>query len=144
MFFSRYEHTIDEKGRMTIPSRYREELADGAFVTLGFDRNLIVLPDTAFQKLSTRISDTSLTDSEARSLKRHVYANAEPVELDKAGRILIPLWLREEIGLTANAVVIGAGEYFEIWTPEEWKKEKTENQNPDSISKRYANFNIPL
>lgn len=144
MFLGRYEHTIDEKGRMTIPSRYRETLVGGAYITLGFDKNLMVLTAASFNAISEKISDTSVTDEDARSLKRWIFSNAEFVEVDKAGRILIPQWLRATVELDSTAVVVGAGDYFEIWTPEIWRKEEAKTQDVESTSKRFSTFNVPL
>ncbi len=142
MFLSHHQHSIDEKGRMTIPASYREQLQDGAYITQGFDQNLIVLPRTSFDKVSTRINQMSLTDPAARQLRRLIFSHAEKIEFDRAGRILIPLFLRESALLTNAAEVAGAGTYFEIWSPELWAKQDAEYQNPEFNTQRYAALDL--
>jgi MraZ protein len=142
MFLSHHQHSIDEKGRMTIPASYREQLQDGAYITQGFDQNLIVLPRTSFERISTRINQMSLTDPAARQLRRLIFSHAEKIEFDRAGRILIPLFLRESALLTNAAEVVGAGNYFEIWSPELWAKQDAEYQNPEFNNQRYAALDL--
>jgi len=143
MFLSHHQHSIDdEKGRMTIPASYREQLQDGAYITQGFDQNLIVLPSTSFERISTRINQMSLTDPAARQLRRLIFSHAEKIEFDRAGRILIPFFLRESALLTNAAEVVGAGNYFEIWSPELWAKQDAEYQNPEFNNQRYAALDL--
>lgn len=142
MFLSHHQHSIDEKGRMTIPASYREQLQDGAYITQGFDQNLIVLPTTSFERISTRINQMSLTDPAARQLRRLIFSHAERIEFDRAGRILIPLFLRESAQLDNAAEVVGAGAYFEIWSTELWTKQDAEFQNPEFNNQRYAALDI--
>ncbi len=142
MFLSHHQHSIDEKGRMTIPASYREQLQDGAYITQGFDQNLIVLPRTSFERISTRINQMSLTDPAARQLRRLIFSHAEKIEFDRAGRILIPLFLRKSALLTNAAEVVGAGNYFEIWSPDLWAKQDAEYQNPEFNNQRYAALDL--
>lgn len=144
MFLGQFEHTIDDKGRLTIPSRYRELLVGGAYLTLGFDQNLMVLTAASFENISDSIRGTSVTDEDARSLKRWIFSNATWVEVDKAGRILIPQWLRSKCQLGSAAVVVGAGDFFEIWPPESWARHQENLQDPKTAARRFAAFNIPL
>ncbi len=94
MFLGRYQHTIDDKGRLIIPIRFREILERGAFVTQGFERNLMVLTADGFDQLYANVNRMSLTDPSARDLKRFIFSTAERVEVDKIGRILLPQYLR--------------------------------------------------
>lgn len=142
MFFGRYEHSIDEKGRITIPARYRELLEHGAYVTQGFDQNLMVMTAATFEALYQRINQMSLTDPVARSLRRQIFSNAALLEQDKAGRFLIPGYLRDLVHLDGAAVVVGAGSYFEIWAPEQWKVQ-AEQQDP-SLAEKFAALDISL
>jgi MraZ protein len=143
MFLGQYQHTIDNKGRLTIPARYREMLAtDGAYVTQGFDHNLVVLTVTAFNQLSRRVNRMSMTDGRARQLKRQLFANAEHVGVDRAGRILIPQFLRDSVGLDAEAVLVGVGDYFEIWSPEAWAGQVSELHDAEADSQRYLDLDL--
>jgi MraZ protein len=142
MFLGRYEHSIDEKGRLTIPVRYRELLADGAYVTQGIDHNLIVHPAASFEILSAKVNQLAFTDPAARQLKRFMFSNAEFCEIDKAGRILIPPFLRDSAGLNGAVTVVGAGEYFEIWAPDSWKQQYEILQDADATAERFASLNL--
>ncbi len=132
MFLGRYEHTIDEKGRLTIPARYRELLEDGAYVTQGFDHNLIVHPVASFEEMFTKVNQLAFTDPVARQLKRYIFSTAERCEIDKAGRILLPQFLRDMAHLNGSVVLVGAGEYFEIWSPSSWSQQNETLQDTDA------------
>jgi len=144
MFLGQYEHTIDEKGRMTIPSSYRELLDGSAFVTRGFDQNLLVLPPDKFNQLAESISDASMTGSDGRDFRRWIFSSAGRVEVDRAGRILIPQFLRTYAGLANYAVVIGNGSYFEIWEPELWRQHEAQQSDPEKTADRFSAINIRL
>ena len=121
MFLGEFKHSIDDKGRITVPARYRQLLADGAYITQGFDRNLMVLREANFEMISRRINAMSLTKPNVRELRRVLFSKAQKVELDKNGRILVPPFLRTEIGLNGDVLLIGVGDYFEIWSPDRWE-----------------------
>ncbi|MCE1251980.1 MAG: division/cell wall cluster transcriptional repressor MraZ [Anaerolineae bacterium] len=144
MFLGQYEHSIDEKGRVTIPARYRDLLEDGAYITLGFDQNLIVMTPAIFEKMSLRLSQMNMADPTARQLKRLIFSNAEKVEVDKAGRILIPAFLRQPVQLEVSAMVVGTGSYFEIWSPELWKKQSEPLADAESNQQRFALLDLSI
>ena len=121
MFMGHYEHTIDEKGRITVPSKFRDELGGSVVISMGFDGNLFAFPHDLFILLSNKVRGTSLTDSNSRILRRLLFSASEELEFDKAGRILLPAYLRGTANLTDNAVLVGNGEYFELWSPENWQ-----------------------
>jgi MraZ protein len=137
MFLGRFEHSIDQKGRLTVPARFRDLLVEGAYITQGFDKNLMVLPQEAFEKISQRINQLSLTDPKARVLKRLIFSNADFLELDKVGRILIPQFLRDAAFIESKVVVVGAGGFFEVWSPEIWQ---TQNEILQDINSNPAQF----
>jgi MraZ protein len=142
MFLGQYEHSIDDKGRMTIPFRYRELLSEGAYITRGFDQNLMVLTAASFQRMSTRINQQSITDPNARALKRMIFAHADAVDVDKVGRILIPQYLRDDALLKDSAMVIGVSDHFEIWAPALWVKQLELLDNPELNSARYSYLDL--
>jgi MraZ protein len=144
MFLGRYEHTIDEKGRLTIPARYRELLENGAYVTQGFDHNLIVLPAPSFEQMYAHVNQMSMTDPNARQLKRLIFSSAERCEFDRAGRILLPQFLRESVGLDGSAVLVGVGDYFEIWAPQGWLQQNQVLQDTETTTQRFAALNLPI
>lgn len=144
MFLGQYEHTIDTKGRMTIPVKFRDLLVDGAFVTVGFDNNLMVLTSDTFHSLYERINAMSITNENARSLRRLMFSQAVQVEVDKAGRILLPQFLRERINLENQATVIGVGGYFEIWNPETWVPQSEALFDGETNAQRYETLDLSL
>ncbi len=144
MFLGRYEHAIDEKGRITIPVRYRELLEDGAFVCQGFDKNLMVLTAASFERISERVSQISLTDPSARQLRRLIFSSAERCEFDRAGRLLLPQFLRENACLQEEAILIGVGSYFEIWSPQLWAQQNEQLQNAETTAERFAGLDLPI
>ncbi len=144
MFLGRFEHTIDEKGRLTIPARFRELLFNGAYVTQGLDRNLIVLPASSFQNMSENVNALSMTDPSARQLRRLIFSSAVQCDFDRAGRILIPQFLRDSIGLVDTAMIIGVGGHFEICSPSSWAAQNEILQDADANAQRFANLDLPI
>lgn len=139
MFLGQYRHSIDSKGRLTIPSRFREALlAEGAYVSQGFERNLIVRTVPVFEELSKKVEALSQTVQNSRLLRRLIFSTAERVEVDKAGRILIPEFLRQSAGLQSETILIGAGNYFEIWAPEVWAAQEAELRDNEANAQRFA------
>jgi MraZ protein len=142
MFLGQYTHTVDTKGRLTVPVRFRAALASGAFVTQGFDRNLIVYTTVSFQQLAQRATRLSNTDPEARAIRRLIFGRATEVDLDSSGRILIPPFLRKYASLDGETAIIGAGEYFEIWNAGVWEHELAVVADPDSNARRFSEFDL--
>jgi len=142
MFLGQYEHTLDEKGRLTIPAAFRFGLGDGAYVTQGFDRNLMVMTKSYFELVYGRLNAMNIADPTARVVKRLVLANAYQIEVDKAGRILIPTRLREFLAMQNEAALVGQGEYFEIWTPGDWALQMENIQNTEANSQRFAMLDL--
>jgi MraZ protein len=143
MFLGRYHHTVDQKGRLTVPARYRDLLvAEGAYLTQGFDENINVYPIPIFERISMRVNKLSMTDPSARVLRRLMFSNAELVVLDKAGRILIPNFLRETFNLDSEAVIIGMGDYFEIWSPEKWMGQTTMMEESEPLAVRFMDLDL--
>ncbi len=144
MFLGRYEHTIDEKGRLIIPVRYRDLLENGAYLTQGFDRNLMVLDAPSFEKIYEHVNQMSMTDPVVRQLRRFIFSSAERVEIDRAGRMLLPQFLREVAMLESTAMIVGVGDYFEIWSPQHWTQQNDILQDADANMQRFAALDLPI
>ncbi len=142
MFLGQYEHTIDEKGRLTIPAKFREELGDGLILTQGFEGSLLALPPDLFEQMSNRVRSMSITDSNSRALRRFIFAAASLIEIDKAGRMLLPSFLRESANLKDNAILVGNGEYFEVWSPEKWQLQTAALSDPEANEKRFSALDL--
>lgn len=121
MFLGEYEHNLDEKGRLAIPSRFREELGERVFVTQGFDGNLMGFSEPRWQKLAEDLERLTFAQADARGLRRMLFGRASEGELDRQGRITIPPNLREAAALSEQVVLVGMNTYFEIWSRERWE-----------------------
>ena len=143
MFSSQFQHNLDDKGRLMIPARYRDLLAAGAFITQGFEKCLMVMTDAYFKEVYDIINGMNMADPAARMLRRLIISNAYPVEVDKVGRILVPQNLRDFLGIESGELVVaGVGEYFEVWTPAEWKMQIDKLQDPEANAQRFATLNL--
>jgi MraZ protein len=142
MFLGQYQHSIDEKGRLMIPARFRELLVGGAFVTQGFDRCLMVMTTSYFEEVYRRVNAMNIADPTARLLRRLLLANAYPLEVDKVGRVLLPVNLRQAVQLNGEAIVAGQGEYFEVWAPPEWNEQLVQLQDIDANNRRFAALDL--
>lgn len=142
MFLGQYRHNLDSKDRLTVPARFRELLQNGAYVMQGFDRNLMILTEDAFQAISQRIKHTSVTDPDSRLLRRLIYSTADRVDLDKGGRILIPLFLRQWANLSGEVILVGMGDFFEIWSPETWAVQHSLLEDADANAQRFSTYEI--
>jgi MraZ protein len=142
MFLNQYHHSFDDKGRLTIPAKFRILPEEGAYVIQGLDRNLMVLPPDAFQMIYDRLMTMSITDPSARLLRRVILGNALQVTLDSAGRILLTSNLREFAGLKNEVVFVGQGDFFEIWSPDLWQEQETMVNDAETNAKRFATLDL--
>jgi len=143
MFLGQFQHNLDDKGRLMVPARYRDLLAAGAFITQGFDKCLMVMTDVYFQQVYERINNMNLADPTARMLRRLILSNAYPVEVDKVGRILVPQNLREFLGIASGELTVaGQGDYFEVWTPAEWKSQMDNLQDVEANEQRFSTLDL--
>lgn len=121
MLIGEYRHSIDQKGRLIMPSKFRDDLGDSFIVCKGLDNCLFVLSNYEFETFKNRIKEMPFT--KARDFQRYFFSSAHEVELDKMGRILIPAHLREFASLEKDAVVVGASSRAEIWSPDLWDEQ---------------------
>lgn len=139
MFLGRYSHSLDPKGRVAIPSRFREAIGADAVLTRGIDRCLSLYPPGAWQPLAEKVSALSISDPDARAFRRLFFAEAANVEFDRQGRILIPPDLRRYAGLDGEALVVGMHTYVEIWSPAAWESQsELLEREGSSIAQRLA------
>ena len=142
MFLGQYRHNLDSKDRLTVPAKFRELLDEGAYVMQGLDKNLMVLTEAAFQVVYQRITQMSITDPLARDLRRLIFSTAAQAEVDKSGRILIQKFLRDLVSLGSEVVLVGQGDYFEIWSPEEWEQRLSRIQDTEANAQRFAALDL--
>ena len=143
MFLGEFEHIIDEKGRVAIPARFREELGEGFVLTRGFDPCLQAFPYPIWQQLSERVSKLPFASTEARNMRRILFSLAAEVEIDRQGRVLIPQNLREYAGLAEQVVISGMNTYFELWSGERWNNlQTTLTEQGAAIAEQWADLGI--
>jgi len=126
MFLGTYEHTLDAKGRLVMPVKFREKLEGGCVVTPGQEDCLTVWPMDVFEKEYDRIANLPGTDRDARKYRRMMFAVAADLTLDAQGRIPIPENLREWAGMVKEVTVTGSGPLIELWAKEAWESERSE------------------
>lgn len=126
-FHGQHEHSLDSKDRLTIPSRFRAALADGVILVKGLDPCVEVFPVDEFKRFEEReVARLGSFSRDQRRMRRRIYAHSVDEKLDSAGRIRLPSHLIEHASLDGPCVVVGAGDYLEIWSPKEWGSEETE------------------
>ena len=129
MFIGEYKHTIDDKGRLAIPVKFRGDLAKGAVVTRGLDASLFLYPKEEWDKLAQKLASLPLGQSNSRAFARLMLAGAMDVSLDKQGRLVLPEYLREYASLSKQIVVAGLYNRLELWDEEKWQTYKTAMEN---------------
>lgn len=140
MFMGEYDHTIDAKGRIIIPSKFREQLGEEFVVTQGLDGCLFGYPKEEWEHFVTELK-TLPGNKEARQLQRYFMAGAAACEVDKQGRILIPTKLREQAGLAKDVVFVGVVSKIEIWSKERWENNNCYD-NMDEIAEHMSEFGL--
>lgn len=120
MFYGEYEHTFDEKHRLTLPARFRHALAGGVVLARGIERNVDVYPSETWHRNMERIAELDSLNREAREMKRFVFAGAAIAELDAQGRVLVPTHLVQHAELGKEVAVIGVHDHIEIWDRASW------------------------
>ena len=142
MFLNQYHHSFDDKSRLTIPAKFRDQTAEGITVVQGLERNLMVLPQPEFMILYDRLMAMNLADPEARLLRQIILGNAMQVIPDGSGRILPSQNLRDYAELKNEVVFVGQGDYFEIWAPEPWQKKQDQINDAETNAKRFAALDL--
>jgi len=122
MFMGEYSHTIDAKGRIIVPAKFRESLGNNFVVTKGLDNCLFVYTSEDWRKFEEKLRTLPLTNKDARKFTRFFLAGAAEMEIDKQGRILIPSVLREFAALEKDVVLVGVGSRIEIWDKASWNE----------------------
>ena len=143
MFMGEFNHTVDTKGRLIIPTRFREKLGEEFVVTKGLDGCLFVYPQKAWEEFEEKLRALPLTRKDARTLVRFFVAGATPCELDKQGRILVPATLREFAGLEKDVVLAGVTNRVEIWSKDRWADVNAVG-DMDNIAEQMAELGLDI
>lgn len=143
MFMGEYNHTIDTKGRVIVPSKFRETLGDELVVTKGLDGCLFVYDNQEWTAFEEKLKALPITNKDARAFVRFFLAGAAGVEVDKQGRILLPASLREFAALEKDVVLIGVGSRIEIWSRERWE-DTASFDDMDTIAEHMAELGLGI
>ena len=143
MFMGEYSHTIDAKGRLIVPSKFRELLGNEFVVTKGLDGCLFVYPNEEWNSIEEKFRNIPLTTKDARKFSRFFFAGAAVCEVDKQGRILLPQVLRDFADLQKDIVLVGVLSRIEIWSRERWQDANTYD-DMDEIAEHMAELGLSI
>lgn len=143
MFIGEYQHSIDLKKRLAVPSKFRAELKSRVVVTRGLDKCLFVYPIKAWEELANKLGTLPVGESGTRSFIRLMLAGAVDVDVDKQGRILIPDYLKEYAMLKKDVVIAGLYNRLEVWDEHKWSEyKKNAEKNTDEIAEQLGKLGI--
>lgn len=143
MFMGEYNHTIDTKGRLIVPSKFREQLGNEFVVTKGLDGCLFVYSNEEWQHIEEKFREIPLTTKDARKFSRFFFAGATGCEVDKQGRILLPANLREYAGIEKDVVSVGVLSRVEIWSKDRWQ-DNGDYDDMDEIAEHMAEMGLGI
>lgn len=132
MFIGEYHHTIDQKGRIAVPVKFRASFAGGAVIARGIDNCLSVYTKDAWKVLADKIATLPISKANTRAFSRHMLTGAMEAELDKQGRIILPDYLRQYAALTKKVVVAGVSDRLELWDSATWEQYRMQTEKSSS------------
>lgn len=143
MFIGEYTHSVDQKGRIAVPAKFRLELTRGAVITRGLDNCLFIYTKKEWQKLAEKMTTMPIGQKNSRAFARLMLAGAMDVELDVQGRVVIPEYLRKFAAIQKQAVVAGLYNRIEIWDLTKWQAYKASTEkNSEDIAERMGELGV--
>jgi MraZ protein len=143
MLIGEHNHTLDDKKRLSLPSKFRKELGTEVIITHGLDHCLFVYSKQEWKKFSEKISELSMGQKDSRSFTRFILGSAVESTIDKAGRVLIPDFLKDFARLSEKVVVVGLGARAEIWSDKEWRLYKKQiDANADTLAEKLGDIGM--
>ena len=142
MFTGEYRHSVDDKGRLAVPSRFRAQLDAGLVVSRWLDSCLAIHTKAGWDALAEKVAQLPITDANARRFSRFIFAGASETTLDGQGRVLLPGYLRDMAGLASEAVVVGSRDHAEIWAPDTWQAYRRELEDPAALAEAIEGLGI--
>lgn len=140
MLLGEHEHALDEKNRLTLPSKLRGAFGDGVVVTRGLDGCLLAWPVDAWGEMANRLKSVDQFSADGRKIRRHFFSGAAQGELDKQGRLVIPATLLAAAGITREVTVAGVSDHLEIWDRAAWRQQLHEVEgSAEDVAERLAN-----
>ena len=141
-FMGEFNHNVDAKGRLIVPSKFRDKLGESFVITKGFDRCLSVYDAANWEKVQEKLVQMPMLTEDARTIRRMIVGSASETECDKQGRVLLPAPLREYAGISKEAVLIGNLDHIEIWDKDSWNK--AQQIDADAAAEKLYNSGIIL
>jgi MraZ protein len=143
MFIGEYNHTLDDKKRLSLPSKFRKELGTGVVITHGLDHCLFVYSKAEWKKFVEKLQTLSMGQADSRSFTRFILGSAVEAEVDKAGRVLIPDFLKDFAKLGSKVVVAGIGNRVELWNEKSWKSYQAElAKKADTLAEKLGDIGM--
>ena len=142
MFTGEYRHSVDDKGRLAVPSRFRAQLDAGLVVSRWLENCLAIHTRASWDALADKVATLPIADERARRFERFIFAGAVETSLDGQGRVLVPAYLRDMAGLDAEAVVVGSRDHAEIWAPARWDDYRRSLEDPESLAQALQGLGI--
>jgi MraZ protein len=142
VFTGEYRHSVDDKGRIAVPSKFRAQLADGAVVSRWMESCLAIHTRAGWEALSAKVAGLPITDAGSRLFQRVIFSGAFEAGLDRQGRVVVPAYLRSEIGLDQEAVIVGSRDHAEIWAPARWDEYRRALEDPDALAQAISGLGI--
>ncbi|SRR5581483_60792 len=140
MLLGEHDHSLDEKNRLTLPSKLRESFGDGVVVTRGLDGCLYAYPRGAWEAMAERIQSVDPLSEAGRQMRRHFFSGAAHLELDKQGRFVMPASLLAGAGIAREVTVAGVYDHLEIWDRTKWREQLHEVEGrAEDVAERLAN-----
>jgi MraZ protein len=140
MLLGEHEHSLDDKNRLTLPAKLREQLGDHVVITRGMDGCLYVYARDAWDALAARIGGLDSLSVDTRRMQRHFFVNATAADLDKQGRVVIPSLLLQREGIGRDVTVTGVGDHLEIWDRATWNEQLQAGEgSAEDVAERLAN-----
>jgi len=142
VFTGEYRHTVDDKGRIAVPVKFRAQLDPGSRVSGWLDDCLAIHPKAVWDDLAAKVAALPITDQKSRLFQRFVFSHAVEADMDKQGRVLLPAYLRDSIGLGGDAVVVGSRDHAEIWAPARWDDYRRAMESPEALAEHLTGLGI--
>jgi MraZ protein len=142
VFIGEYRHTVDEKGRIAVPVRFRAQFPEGAVVARWLDGCGAIHPPEEWDKVMARLDSLPISDRNARQTDRALSSRAFPLDMDKQGRFVVPQMVREWAGLTDEVVIVGARDHVELWEPSRWAEYIAATESPDALGELLQGLGI--
>lgn len=143
MLIGEYTHTIDDKNRVSVPAKFRNELGKKVVITPGLDDCLFVFTLKEWSKIEEKLSNSSILHADSRGFSRYMFGGANEIEIDSSGRILIPDFLKDRACLKNRVVIIGVSSRLEVWSEKSWNEyKKVVEKQADTLAEKLSSVGV--